>query len=477
MFFPLHNNNYQPWQIVALLLSAILLTGCQTTGRVSPLVKTPPLSSNQAMVSVFIQLKDPSGGEAWLKTSGVELVQGQGTTPLIGGNHELSATKIAGGQHFFGRGPVMAGKYQALRIHLEKAALLRGKQKLLLTLVTLSIDLPLPSNFHLRAGESRTLIVTWDDEKSIAIQSRFKAEMSVQMPNFPLLANLAYVSCPDINTLYLLSTDSNRISGSLAIKGEPTYMGYSPTRKRLYILSGAQASITVVETATNRIVDQFKIPMMNSPSFFMTPDGEYGYILDEKRGDLIRMDLNRGTMLKRVHLGYKPRFLAWHNGGNRLVLTSGLDQKIYFINPETLEVQDVLLVGSNPDGLLVNDEYLYVTEQGSNTLNIFDINTFSPVKKLNVGFAPRRLIEKGNYLYVANTRSNSLSLVLTSQHRVARSITVGKGPFEMALSNKRKWLYVISQIDGTISVLDQTSNKLTATVELGTRPADILTVY
>lgn len=462
-----------------LLCFTVLFTGCQTTNnrRTSTILKTPALAHGQALVSIFIQLADENGSEAWLKTSTVELIGEQGVTPLAGGSHELSGAEIGGGQRLFARGPVPAGNYQSLRIHMDKAALLRGGKKLFLTLNAGTIDLPLQSNFQVQAGESRTLIITWNDQKSISRQSHFKAEMDVRAPHFPLLANLAYVSCPDIDTLYLLSTDSNRISGSIAIKGKPTYMTYSALRKRLYILSEKQASITVVETATNRIVDHFKIPMMNSPSFFMSPDGEQGYLLDEKRGDLIRMDLNRGSMVKRVHLGYKPRFLAFHEAGKRLVLTSGLDQKVYFINPETLKIQDVLLVGSNPDGLLVNDKYLYVTEQGSNTLNIFDINTLRPLKKLTVGFGPRRLIEKNNNVYVANYKGSSISLVLASQQRMARSIPVGNGPFEMALSNQRKWLYVISQHDGAISVLDQTSSKLTTTIELGSKPADILTVY
>lgn len=463
----------------SLLLTALILNGCQTGQQTRTLPQPQSIGRNQGLISVFIQLSEENGGEAWLHTKQIELINEKGaSTPLTGGNHELSAAALGGGQRFFARGPVDAGTYQTVRLHLDKAALLRNGQKLFLTLEEPVIDLPLQGQLQLQAGQSRTLIIHWDDKKSITGQSNFKPVMSVETPRFPLLANLAYVSCPDIDTLYLLSTDSNRISGSLAIKGRPSYMAYAKTKQRLYILSEKQSSITVVETATNRIIDQFKIPMTMSPSFFlMTPDGNWGYILDEKRGTLIRMDLNRGAMDKRVNLGYTPKYLAWHEAAERLVLTSGLDQKVYFLDPETLQTKDVILVGSNPDGLLVNDQYLVVTEQGSNTINIFDINTLQPLKKLTVGFSPRRLIARNNNLYVSNFRSNSLSLVLVRQQRVARTIAVGKGPLEMALSNQRNWLYVTAQQDGTISVLDQTSNKLVTTIELGTRPSHILAVY
>lgn len=470
------------WQGISLafMLGILLnLHGCIEMKDInrSSLVPSQRLSAQQGLVTIFIQLQEENGSEAWLKTSGVELMSDTGMVHLSGGYHELNAANIGSGQRFFARGPVEAGNYTTLRLHLESAAILHGDQKLRLALDSPIVDLPLQGNFQLKAGESRTLIMTWDDKKSLASQSQFKPELTVHTPKFPLLANLAYVSCPDIDTLYLLSTDRNRISGSFAIKGKPSYMAYSAIRKRLYILSEEQGSITVVETATNRIVDQFKIPMTMSPSFFMTPDGTWGYILDEKRGNLIRMDLNRGSMDKKVHLGYQPRYLAWHEAGQRLVLSSGLDQKIYFLDPETLTVQDTLLVGSNPDGLLVKDSVLYVAEQGSHTISTFDSNTLQPLKKITVGFAPRRLLEKDNSLYVSNFHGNSVSLILARQQRVARSIPVGKGPFEMALSNQRKWLYVTAQEDGAVSVLDQTSNKLVTTIELGTKPADILTVY
>ncbi len=434
------------------------------------------VGEGEARVTVFLQLDEANGGEAWLKITSLELVTDQQVSPLGGGQVEVAAAEIKGGQRFIARGPVQVGSYRFLRLGLENAALLRAGKKLLLTIEHPVIDLPLPKNFQLEAGESRTLIVTWDDNASLVSESRFAAKMTVLAPQKPLLADLAYVSCPEIDTLYLISTDRNRVSGSLAIKGRPSHMVYSAAKKRLYVLSEAESAITVVETATNRIVDQFKIPMTASPSYFMSPHGNWGYILDEGGDYLIRMDLNQGSMAKRVRLGYQPRHLIWHEANQQLILSSGLFQKIYFLDPETLETRDTLLVGSSPDGLLVDDDYLYVAEQGANNVGIFDLDSRQAIKRLSVGFAPRRLLRRNNTLYVANFRSSSLSLILLRQQRVARTISVGAGPLEMAASDRSKWLYVAAHDDGVVSVIDQTSNRLAATIELGAEPADLLVV-
>ncbi len=461
-----------------LLVIVLVLNGCVNGRGVSrsSLVPGQQLAAQEALVTVFIQLVAENGGEAWLKVSSVELIGENTRGPLAGGNREIVAAKIGGGQRFLARGAVGAGSYRSLRLALENAALLRGGQKIILTLDQPVIDLPLPGDFQLEAGESRVLIISWDDKASVAQASRFAARMAVLSPSQPLLADLAYVSCPDIDTLYLLSTDRNRVSGSLAIKGRPSHMVYSATRKRLYILSEQASSITVVETATNRIVDQFKIPMTVSPSYFMSPHGNWGYILDEGGNYLLRMDLNQGSMAQRMRLGYQPRHLVWHEASQQLILSSGLYQKIYFLDPVTLETRDTLMVGSSPDGLLVDDDYLYVAEQGANNIGIFDIDSRQAVKKLAVGFAPRRMLKKDNTLYVSNYRSSSVSLVLVRQQRVVRSIAVGNAPLEMAASNRSKWLYVAAQDGAVVSVIDQTSNRLAATIELGSKPADILVV-
>ncbi len=233
----------------------------------------------------------------------------------------------------------------------------------------------------------------------------------------------------------------------------------------------------MVETATNRIVDQFKIPMTVDPSYFMSsPDARWGYILDKGANYLFRMDLNQGSMNNRVRLGYQPRYLLWYEEGQQLLLSSVLDQKVYFLDPESLATKDILFVGSGPDGLLVDGKYLYVAEKGANNLGIFDLDLRQEVKRLNVGFAPRRLLKRHNTLYVANFRSNSISLVLMQQQRMARTISVGRGPLEMAASDRSKWLYVAAQESGVVSVIDQTSNRLNRTIELGAMPSDVLVV-
>lgn len=197
----------------------------------SAILPAQKVSENEALVTVFLQLSGDNGGEAWMKLSTVELVSDERVVPVAGGQVELAAAEIGGGQRFVARGPVFPERFKFLRLTIEHAALLRQGKKIVLGLVQPVVDLPLPSNFQLLPGESHTLFISWDDKASVEQKALFAAKMKVLSPRLPLLADLAYVSCPDIDTLYLMSTDRNRISGSLAIKGRPSHMVYSVEKR------------------------------------------------------------------------------------------------------------------------------------------------------------------------------------------------------------------------------------------------------
>jgi len=370
---------------------------------------------------------------------------------------------------------VPAGRYTSLRVTVNRAGRIRQHDKLFLAVPESVLELPLPGDFRLEAGESRSLFLAWDEEASVRERAFFAPALTALPAQLPLLADLGYVSCPDIDTIYVIRTDSNRVSGSLAISGRPTRLAYDRERGRLYVLAAAEASIHVVDAASNRVLDRFSIPMTANPSFLlMSPDGRWGYVLDEEGDHLLRMDLIQGVLDKRVRLGYKPRFLIRLPGSGQLAISSGRSQEVYLLDPETLATRQVLSVGNGPDGLLATEEHLYVAESGANTVAIFDLRSGQFNRRLNTGLMPRRLAQSDNRVYVSNHRDGTVSLLTSREPRVLREIPVGGAPLEMAASARSRWVYVADQTTGTLAVIDQTANRVVGRVELGVRPWHVL---
>jgi YVTN family beta-propeller protein len=462
----------------SLLLALLLfLAGCQagTPGRSAGLTEARPPAGDEALLSLFLHLVNPEPLGLWMELASVELVAENRVVPLSTEAVQLAGSEIMGGQRFLARAAVPAGRYTSLRVTVNRAGRVRQHDKLFLSVPEAVLDLPLPGDFRLEAGESRSLFLAWDEEASVRERAFFAPALTALPAPLPLLADLAYVSCPDIDTVYLLRTDNNRVSGSLAISGRPTRLAYDRERGRLYVLAAAGAAIHVVDAASNRVLDRFSIPMTANPSFLlMSPDGRWGYVLDEEGGHLLRMDLIQGVLDKRVRLGYKPRFLIRLEGSGQLAISSGLSQEVYLLDPETLVTRQILSVGNGPDGLLATEEHLYVAESAANTVSIFALRSGQFTRRVNTGLMPRRLVQSDNRIYVSNHRDGTVSLLTSREPRVLREIPVGGAPLEMAVSARSKWVYVAEQTTGSLAVVDQTVNRVVGRVELGASPWHVL---
>ncbi|MDH5522370.1 MAG: YncE family protein [Desulfobulbaceae bacterium] len=439
------------------------------------LLVSPP-GAGEAIVSVFIQIDSETVTGAWLEIGSVELVGANGVFPLQLGMKQVDSRELSGRQRFLARANVNAGSYKSLRLTIEKSALVRDGVKHILSVVNPVVELPLPADFQLRAQESSSLFIVWDEEESIKNMAFFEPQMRVVSQKQPLLADLAYVSCPEIDTVFMVRTDKNWVVGSFAISGEPTYLEYNSDKKNLLVMTEKGAEIHVVKAATGQTQDRIKIPMTARPVAMVSPDGLYGYILDGDGGFLLKVDLEQGTLSQRVRLGGRPQFLAWLEESAQLVAVSEVSQSIIFVDPESLTIAETMIVGNSPSAVLASEGYLYVTERMSNSLGIYDFNTRQLQKRVSVGFEPRRLFKLDDILYVSNYSSSSLSLLLTGQQRMLHNIQVGGHPFNMAASSRNRWLYVVEQEVGRIAVIDQTMNRVVSHIELGASPFEMVTV-
>ncbi len=465
------------WLLVASLLA--VGSGCKagkTLAVRSSIIAAETPGNDKALVSVFLRLRQETPSGIWLRMDSLSLVADDRVTPLAIAQKEFSAGRIQGGQRFVARGSVAPVRYHSLRVAIDKAALERGGEKIGLAVPDPIVDFPLPANFQLQGRESRSLFLIWDEEKSLEGRALFVPKFVVTYRPQIFLANLAFVSCPDIDTLYMYRTDRNWVTGSLNIAGGPTYMAYNAPLKKLYVLAQKTSEIVVVKVTTGQILDRFKIPLTKEPTFFFSPDGVTGYVLDEAGDYLIRIDLAQGTIEKRVKLGYSPRYAAWRGTSNGLVISSARSQYINLVHPESLSTTGVIAVGSGPRGMVVDNDFLYVAESGSNSLGIYSLRSRTLHKRVNVGFSPRRLLKDGDNIYVSNFNGGSVSLFLVRQQQLYRDIRVGGKPFELDFSSRRKFIYAADRKNGQLAVVDQTGNQLVGSIELGAKPLDILVV-
>lgn len=118
-----------------------------------------------------------------------------------------------------------------------------------------------------------------------------------------------------------------------------------------------------------------------------------------------------GTSVKTIFLtGKEPRYLAFYQ--NKVYVTC-FDGDVVRIDTATLEVEETVHSGPNPEGICVCHGKLYVSNSGGlnspnygHTVSVIDPSTFRVIKEIEVGINPGILQSYGGrYVYLV-TRGN-----------------------------------------------------------------------
>jgi DNA-binding beta-propeller fold protein YncE len=459
-----------------LLCSVFFLAGCKTAGGIGG-TRTVNQSlqyqkaENDGWLTIFLNLKEAAGPELVLDVASVEIRSGSSWIPLRSVPIMIDTKKLGGGQKFIARNGVQPGSYDALRFVFQDVSEQRGDGPSLLSMAASTVEMDLPMSLDVQQGDSSSLFVTWDVMASLTGHNTFEAAMVTNLQAIPLLVDLLFVACPELDSVYVVRTDRNWVISSIGIPDRPTYMDVDTSLNRFYILSSDERTILVYDLNTNRISDRYFIPMDNKPSFMLVgPQKRFAYLLDEIGKSISRVDLLNGSLEITNKFAYQPNYALFLEDQKNLVVSASDTNVVYFLNPETLENVGAVPVGNYPQGLAAWNNLLFVAESNSNTVTSYRINDRQQESKINVGFQPRRLILKNDQLYVTNFRNSTITIMLPGQLNVSGEIFVGGRPFEMAKSVSRRWLYAGDMENGRVSVIDATSNRIKGIIDLQALP-------
>lgn len=286
-----------------------------------------------------------------------------------------------------------------------------------------------------------------------------------------MTANLLYVACPDIDTIFQVCTPKNNLCGSIGVKGRPTYLGIDKLRNRLLALVPDQRAIKIIDLVTNKVTNSLRIPLIVEPSYMIiSEDGEHAFVLEGKRNFLYRLDLISGDLEERVAICQHPNYLTYFNGQGLLAISSELSQSIIFVNSENFEKTAELSVGGSPQGMAAANGQLYVAENQTNSVSMLNPQSRLVQKRVSVGIAPRRLLSAPQKIYCTNFRGKSISVLRQNDLGAIQTIKLNDVPLEMVLHNRHNKLFVGEKNTAGIGIIDTNINRVVGHIPLGAEP-------
>jgi YVTN family beta-propeller protein len=211
---------------------------------------------------------------------------------------------------------------------------------------------------------------------------------------------------------------------------------------------------------------------------------------------------NSTRIVTTVPVGSRPHSIDF--GLGKVFITNSGSDSVSVIDAKTDRVIATIPVGANPHGIaaVINDDeddnstldsnlllkfpYMYVVNTDSNTVSVIDAKTDRVIATIPVGANPHGIITSITLgkVYVSNSGSNSVSVIDSKTNEVVASVPVGSNPEELCqifqngtnagTAAPTTTIYVINTGSNSISAIDGRTNKVVATIPVGSQPHGII---
>lgn len=158
----------------------------------------------------------------------------------------------------------------------------------------------------------------------------------------------------------------------------PEGIAMSPDEKEVWVGTrgngtlNSEGGIAIIDVATTKILQTFKVTIQNPIRMKFTPDGKRVLVADDFSGDVLAIDALTRKEIKRIIVGKPLPGLQVVNG---LTMVNGVEKK---------------KISNKMHGLMVapNGSHAYVGLMGSDRIVVVDLKTLEVVGNISTGDAP-----------------------------------------------------------------------------------------
>ncbi|WP_330342328.1 serine/threonine-protein kinase [Streptomyces sp. NBC_00557] len=254
---------------------------------------------------------------------------------------------------------------------------------------------------------------------------------------------------------------------SIQVGNSPGGVAVSPDGRRAYATNYfGPASVSVIDTATNRTVGN-PIEVGSKPQgVVVSPDGRRAYVANSGSASVSVIDTatNR-TVGKPIGVGKNPIRLAVSPDGRRTYTANAGSDSVSVIDTATNHTAgNPIPVGDDPQGLAISPDgrRAYTVNAGSDSVSVIDTATnHTAGNPIEVGKNPVGVAVSpdGRRAYTVNAGSDSVSVIDTAtNHTVGNPIEVGKNPVGVAVSPDGRRAYAANAGSDSVSVIDTATN-------------------
>jgi YVTN family beta-propeller protein len=263
--------------------------------------------------------------------------------------------------------------------------------------------------------------------------------------------NVSVINTSDDKIVVTVPLDVSLVASGVSLNTNSAAIAVTPDGKHVYAITGLCSSssfdcfrpesvyfaVFVIDTVTNKVVATFAGKGIADGIAF-TPDGQHTY--------LANFDPDIATPQVLVDLG-SPILLPGEG--------------------------HVYAIAITPDGKRAYVPYVFFNGTSSPPENVAVIDTATntvsqtvPIETttFTANLTGIAVMPDGKFVYVSNQGSNSVTVINTANNTIVKKILVGTSPSGLAITPDGVRVYVSNQGSDSVSVIDTVTNKVVATV-------------
>src|SRR5205085_280028 len=311
-----------------------------------------------------------------------------------------------------------------------------------------------------------------------------KTNVRFEISNFKFqIFNL--LSCQSCPSLLIPLHAALRLS-AVALLSTLLACAARPRGPLAYVTNERDGTITVIDTATDRVVSTFSVGGRlrgvrvgsDGARVYVAASTPSGKNYDPKENHVAAVDARGGEVLATYEVGSDPEQLALSADGARIYASNEDAGTTSVVDVKTGRTIATLTVGIEPEGCRTSPDgrWVYVTSETSNTVSVIDTRSDRVASTFMVDSRPRdaAFSPDGARAYVTTEIGRTMAVVDTSAHSVVRTIRLpnnanGVKPMGVVVSRDGARVYVATGRGNTVDVVDAKTFDVVAEIPVGQR--------
>ena len=193
-------------------------------------------------------------------------------------------------------------------------------------------------------------------------------------------------------------------------------------------------------------------------------------------GEVWAIDTATDTVVGKVPVGNHPAHVVVSTDGRWVYVTNGGDNTVSVVDGGAMKVVATIATDAFPHGIRLSPDgqQAYVANLKGGTVSVIDTASRKAVASIPVGRGPAQVgfTGDGRLAFVSLSQEDRVAVIDPKTHEVVRKVPVGDGPIQLFATPDNQRLLVANQGSRknpgrTVSVIDLTSFKLTASIRTG----------